>query len=130
MSITSTVKLVLTCLCVAATVSIGVAVARAPAAVSLQASIGLAELPKQGVETYALIHQGGPFASEKDGATFGNRERILPAKKRGYYLEYTVPTPGLSHRGVKRIVCGGARTMPDVCYYTADHYASFRRIVP
>jgi len=107
-----------------------VAVARAPAAVSLQASIGLAELPKQGVETYALIHQGGPFASEKDGATFGNRERILPAKKRGYYLEYTVPTPGLSHRGVKRIVCGGARTTPDVCYYTADHYASFRRIVP
>lgn len=103
---------------------------RAPAPASLHATIGLAELPKQGVETYTLIRQGGPFASEKDGAMFGNRERMLPAQKRGYYLEYTVPTPGLNHRGVKRIVCGGARTTPDVCYYTADHYASFRKIVP
>jgi ribonuclease T1 len=92
-------------------------------------TINLAELPKQGVQTYVLIHQGEPFASEKDGVVFGNRERLLPAKKRGYYLEYTVKTPGLNHRGVKRIVCGGARTKPDVCYYTADHYASFRKIV-
>ncbi len=130
MSRLSTVKLVLTCLCIAAAASAGVALGRAPTPVSLHATIGLAELPKQGVETYTLIHQGGPFLSEKDGATFGNRERVLPAQKRGYYLEYTVPTPGLSHRGVKRIVCGGARTTPDACYYTADHYASFRKIVP
>lgn len=126
----SSAKLVITCLCIVTAASAGVAMGRAPAAASWQASMGLAELPRQGVETYTLIHQGGPFASEKDGATFGNRERILPAKKRGYYLEYTVPTPGLNHRGVKRIVCGGARTTPDVCYYTADHYASFRKIVP
>jgi ribonuclease T1 len=92
--------------------------------------VRVAELPKQGVRTYTLIHQGGPFTSEKDGAIFGNRERMLPAKKRGYYLEYTVETPGLNHRGVKRIVCGGERVTPDICYYTADHYASFRKIVP
>ncbi len=130
MSRFSAVKLVLTFLCVAAVASTGVAIGRAPTPVSLQATIGLAELPKQGVETYTLIRQGGPFASEKDGAMFGNRERILPTQKRGYYLEYTVPTPGLSHRGARRIVCGGARTLPDVCYYSADHYASFRKIVP
>ena len=124
-------KLVLTTgLCVAAVVMSGALFARAPASVDLQTRIGLSELPRQGVQIYTLIHQGGPFATERDGVVFGNRERLLPLKKRGYYLEYTVPTPGLSHRGVKRIVCGGQRTLPDVCYYTADHYASFRQIVP
>lgn len=123
-------KLVITGLCVAAVVMSGALFARAPASVDLQSTIGLSELPKQGVQIYTLIHQGGPFATERDGVVFGNRERLLPLKKRGYYLEYTVPTPGLSHRGVKRIVCGGQRTLPDVCYYTADHYASFRQIVP
>ena len=79
---------------------------------------------------YALIHQGGPFASEKDGVVFGNRERLLPPRTRGYYREYTVPTPGLKHRGVRRIVCGGEPRTPEMCFYSADHYASFRRIVP
>ncbi len=123
-------KLVLTGLCVAAVVMSGALFARAPATVNLQTTVSLGELPKQGVQIYALIHQGGPFATERDGVVFGNRERLLPLKKRGYYLEYTVPTPGLSHRGAKRIVCGGQRTTPDVCYYTADHYASFRQILP
>jgi ribonuclease T1 len=123
-------KLVITGLCVAAVVMSGALFARAPASVDLQSTIGLSELPRQGIQIYTLIHQGGPFATERDGVVFGNRERLLPLKKRGYYLEYTVPTPGLSHRGVKRIVCGGQPTLPDVCYYTADHYASFRQIVP
>jgi ribonuclease T1 len=96
----------------------------------LQQTISLAELPRQGTEIYTRIHLGGPFATEKDGVVFGNRERLLPLKSRGYYREYTVPTPGLSHRGVKRIVCGGEKTRPEVCYFTSDHYASFRRIVP
>jgi ribonuclease T1 len=109
---------------------LGSAHARAPVQVDVQSIVRLAELPRQGEQIYALIHQGGPFATEKDGVVFGNRERLLPAKKRGYYLEYTVPTPGLSHRGIKRIVCGGQPRSPDVCYYTADHYASFRRIEP
>ena len=79
--------------------------------------------------TYALIREGGPFPYDKDGTVFGNRERLLPAHKRGYYREYTVRTPGSRNRGARRIVCGGKPRMPDACYYTSDHYASFREIV-
>lgn len=70
-------------------------------------SIALADLPAQGRATYALIHEGGPFPYEKDGTVFGNRERILPAQKRGYYREYTVKTPGARNRGARRIVVAG-----------------------
>lgn len=89
-----------------------------------------AELPVQGVETYERILKGGPFPYDKDGTVFGNRERLLPANKRGYYREYTVKTPYARNRGARRIVCGGPATQPDACFYTADHYASFRKIVP
>ena len=93
-------------------------------------TITLTALPRQGQQVMAQIRQGGPFRYEKDGTVFGNRERLLPLHKRGYYREYTVPTPGLSHRGARRIVCGGTQIRtPDACYYTEDHYASFRRIV-
>jgi ribonuclease T1 len=88
-----------------------------------------AELPREGRATYELIRQGGPFPSGKDGEVFGNRERMLPRARRGFYREYTVPTPGSRDRGARRIVCGGAARAPDACYYTADHYASFRLIV-
>jgi len=91
--------------------------------------IALAELPREGRETYALIREGGPFPHEKDGVVFGNRERLLPVHKRGYYREYTVRTPGSRNRGARRIVCGGKPRTPDACYYTGDHYASFREIV-
>jgi len=130
MSQSATAKLVLTGLLLTVALALGLAHARMPAQVDVQATVRLADLPKQGEQVYALIHQGGPFASEKDGTVFGNRERLLPAKKRGYYLEYTVPTPGARNRGVRRIVCGGQPRLPEVCYFTADHYASFRRIVP
>lgn len=93
-------------------------------------TVALSQLPQQGIDTYQLIHQGGPFPYEKDGTVFGNRERLLPAAKRGYYREYTVKTPRSRNRGARRIVCGGQTTAPDACYYTADHYASFRKIVP
>ena len=93
------------------------------------ATIALADLPRQGRETYELIRQGGPFPYGKDGTVFGNRERQLPAEKRGFYREYTVRTPGSSDRGARRIVCGGPPKAPHACYYTADHYASFRKIV-
>jgi ribonuclease T1 len=93
-------------------------------------SIALSALPQQGQDTHRLIRQGGPFPFDKDGVVFGNRERFLPMHTRGYYREYTVRTPGSRNRGARRIVCGGPATMPDACYYTADHYASFRQIVP
>jgi ribonuclease T1 len=93
------------------------------------AVIPVAELPREGRATYELIRQGGPFQSGKDGTVFGNREHLLPAAKRGFYREYTVPTPGSRDRGARRIVCGGPMKQPYACYYTADHYASFRMIV-
>jgi ribonuclease T1 len=104
--------------------------AKGPGFADTQATVSVAELPQQGVQVYGLIRQGGPFAYEKDGVVFGNRERLLPIQKRGYYREYTVPTPNSRDRGVRRIVCGGQTISPDTCYYTADHYASFRKIVP
>jgi len=123
-------KLVLTGFLLAAAWGTHLAQAKGPAVADTTMTIAVAELPRQGAETYRLIHQGGPFPYEKDGTVFGNRERLLPANKRGYYREYTVPTWGSRDRGVRRIVCGGAPRTPDACYYTADHYASFRRIVP
>jgi ribonuclease T1 len=122
------VKLALTGLLLAGL--FGSAQAKQGVATESNASVALASLPTQGHETYQRIHQGGPFPYEKDGVVFGNRERSLPAQKRGYYREYTVKTPGSRDRGARRIVCGGPATTPDACYYTADHYASFRRIVP
>jgi ribonuclease T1 len=96
---------------------------------SRSAAVQVVELPPQARETYGLIRRGGPFPYEKDGSVFGNRERLLPAAQRGYYREYTVATPGSRDRGARRIVCGGPARVPHACYYTADHYASFRKIV-
>lgn len=95
-----------------------------------QPSIALGELPAQGQRTYEAIRNGGPFRFEKDGSVFGNRERLLPREARGHYREYTVATPGVRHRGARRIVCGGESARPMACWYTADHYATFKRIVP
>ena len=78
-------------------------------------------------KTIALIQQGGPYPyPNKDGTTFYNREGKLPAQSQGYYREYTVPTPGISHRGARRIVTGGYP--PTVYYLTVDHYDSFQRL--
>jgi len=102
----------------------------AAAAANAMATVPLAELPAQARQTYRLIRAGGPFPYERDGGTFFNRERLLPPQPRGFYRAYTVPTPSARTRGARRIVCGGAQaTAPEVCFYTADHYASFRRIV-
>lgn len=91
--------------------------------------VNVGQLPVEARRTHQLIRDGGPFPYSKDGTVFGNRERLLPRASRGYYREYTVPTPGSRDRGARRIVCGGQRpTAPDACYYTDDHYASFRLI--
>jgi ribonuclease T1 len=130
MSRVTKLKSVLTGFLLAGLVATGWVQAKGPAPDGVQITIPAKKLTEQGIKTYALIHQGGPFPYEKDGTIFGNRERLLPSHKRGYYREYTVDTPGLRHRGKRRIVCGGKPTTPDACYYTADHYASFRKIVP
>ncbi len=83
-------------------------------------------LPPEAIETLQAIEQGGPFPYSRDGVVFQNRERHLPERPRGYYREYTVPTPGESDRGARRIVAGG--NPPEVFYYTADHYRSFRQV--
>ncbi|RJF71588.1 ribonuclease [Deinococcus cavernae] len=93
--------------------------------------ISLRELPREGQQMHVLIGKGGPFRYSKDGATFGNREGLLPSHARGYYREYTVKTPGEDDRGARRIICGGQPvTSTAECYYTADHYSTFRRIRP
>jgi ribonuclease T1 len=94
------------------------------------ASVLLTQLPAEAQFTAHLIRTGGPFPYAKDASIFGNRERQLLKQPKGYYREYTVKTHELTNRGPRRIVCGGwqAKT-PDVCFYTDDHYMSFRRIV-
>lgn len=82
------------------------------------------DLPPEARETLKLIRQGGPFPYGKDGSTFGNREKRLPSRERGYYKEYTVKTPGSRDRGARRVVAG----MRGELYYTSDHYNTFRRI--
>jgi guanyl-specific ribonuclease Sa len=81
-------------------------------------------LPPEAQQTLRLIARGGPFPYPQDGSVFGNRERRLPDKPRGYYHEYTVDTPGLNHRGTRRIITGGQP--PVVYYYTDDQYDTFR----
>lgn len=103
--------------------------AKGPVQTGGMATVQLAELPQQGRETFQLIRQGGPFPYAKDGSVFGNRERLLPSQNRGYYREYTVRTPGSRDRGARRLVCGGQPRTPDACYYTSDHYSSFKRVV-
>jgi ribonuclease T1 len=86
--------------------------------------IPAAQLPREAQDVLKRIRAGGPFAYKQDGVVFGNRERLLPRRERGYYHEYTVPTPGARDRGARRIVTGA----PDEFWYTDDHYRSFRRI--
>jgi ribonuclease T1 len=95
-----------------------------PEFLSGMAAVRQAELPLEAQDTFHLIKQNGPFPFPRDGVVFGNRERQLPAHPRGYYHEYTVKTPGARNRGARRIVCG---VVPE-CYYSDDHYQSFRQI--
>ena len=89
-------------------------------------SIAAGDLPPEARRTLELIDRGGPFPYSKDGSTFGNREGLLPSASRGYYREYTVPTPGEGDRGARRIVTGDRDRE---FFYTDDHYASFSVIL-
>ena len=119
----------------------------APGRVDVQRlpDIRLRQLPPEAHDTLRLIQTSGPFPHDRDGITFGNREGLLPPAARGHYSEYTVSTPGLKHRGARRIVVGCERQPPQKVspaplrlphcrgggefFYTADHYRSFSRIV-
>lgn len=87
--------------------------------------VKLDQLPQEASETVELIDAGGPFPYDRDGVVFQNREEILPEERRGYYHEYTVPTPGSDDRGARRVVTGDEGEY----YWTEDHYRSFERIV-
>ncbi|GBU15389.1 hypothetical protein AwPolaro_07670 [Polaromonas sp.] len=126
-----TAALVLVCGLCGVGVYSGTAQAKEALGPSHASTITQAQLPVQGRDVLVLIYQGGPFRYGKDGTVFGNRERILPAHERGYYREYTVKTPAVRSRGARRIVCGGLQpAAPDACYYSDNHYASFRKITP
>ncbi|MGT2463387.1 ribonuclease domain-containing protein [Sinomonas atrocyanea] len=88
------------------------------------AEVKASQLPREARDTLALIARGGPYPYSRDGVVYSNFEKILPARPSGYYHEYTVPTPGSSDRGARRIVEG----QQGDSYYTDDHYASFRFI--
>ena len=89
------------------------------------------ELPGEARDTLHIIRKGGPYPYAKDGSIFSNREHILPKQPRGFYHEFTVKTPHARDRGARRIICGGkagAQQVLETCYYTDDHYASFKKI--
>jgi ribonuclease T1 len=100
-------------------------VAASAAAFSGVGEVKANALPLEARETIALIRKGGPFPYQRDGISFGNREKILPPRKRDWYREYTVKTPSARDRGARRIVSGRDGTL----YYTDDHYRSFKRVV-
>lgn len=92
------------------------------------ATIAASALPAEARQTLSLIKQGGPYPFEKDATVFGNREKILPKRSRGYYHEYTVVTPHSHDRGARRIIAGGVAATSGEYYYTEDHYTSFKKI--
>lgn len=90
------------------------------------ADISVNALPAEARETLRLVEKGGPYPFDRDGIVFGNFEKRLPIKDRGYYHEFTVKTPGVKHRGARRIVTGKGGEK----YYSDDHYKTFKRIIP
>ncbi|MET3176541.1 UNVERIFIED_ORG: ribonuclease T1 [Arthrobacter sp. UYCu721] len=96
----------------------------APANPSGLPAIKESQLPAEARTTLAAIRAGGPYRYSQDNKTFGNFERILPRQDSGHYREYTVPTPGDSDRGARRIITGSEGEK----YYTQDHYDSFKFI--
>ncbi len=99
--------------------------ARTPTALTIP-TISIGQLPPEVRDTLVRIRRGPPFPYRQDGTIFSNRERRLPQAPRGYYREYTVPTPGAQTRGARRLVLGDRQEI----YYTPDHYSSFMQVRP
>ncbi|MFE1296702.1 ribonuclease domain-containing protein [Streptomyces sp. NPDC058733] len=109
----------------ATTASRAPAAAATPSWAAGMATVRESGLPAEARHTLDLIDRGGPFPYARDGIVFGNVEGRLPRHPRGYYHEYTVPTPGSRDRGARRLVTGrGGET-----YYTDDHYDTFRAVL-
>jgi len=107
-----------------------IAVVAPPSIALVPATVSAAALPTEARTTLSRIRTGGPFPYPRDGVVFNNRERLLPAMPHGHYREYTVPTPEARNRGARRIVCGAPVATLSECYYSDDHYRSFRKIQP
>ena len=98
--------------------------ARGPRPERRVGSVALSQLPLEARQTADLVRRGGPFPYRRDGVVFENREHRLPARERGYYHEYTVPTPGSRDRGARRLISGHDGEL----YYSGDHYRTFQRV--
>lgn len=97
-----------------------------PVSAQQAAQVGYpAFLPAEAHPVLDRIANGAAHPYRQDGSVFQNREGRLPQQARGYYREYTVPTPGSDTRGARRIIAGG--NPPVEYWYTGDHYGSFRR---
>lgn len=93
-----------------------------------------AGLPAEVADAVVAVRNDGPYLRPRDdGGIFGNRERLLPGKPRGYYREYTVRAPRERFPGPRRLITGGQPRLgaePVEWFYTADHYGSFCELVP
>ncbi|WP_239150089.1 ribonuclease domain-containing protein, partial [Burkholderia pseudomallei] len=92
-------------------------------------TIPASRLPREAATTLSLIAAGGPYPYGKDGAVFGNYERILPKMRRGYYHEYTVPTPPPPQNGARRQKRGGPKRGGDQFFLNRRHKKNLKRIV-
>jgi ribonuclease T1 len=86
----------------------------------------LCALPAQAVQVWHAFSSGGTLPYSRDGIVFSNAQKRLPLESRGYYHEYTVPTPGAKTRGTRRLITGQQHEL----YYTGDHYGSFVVVDP
>lgn len=93
--------------------------------------VDLTQLPPEASDTLDEIKAGPPYRYPgHDGGVYHNNNAVLPGKPDGYYLEFTVVTPGSDDRGARRIIAGGPERgwANREFYYTGDHYNTFARI--
>jgi guanyl-specific ribonuclease Sa len=74
--------------------------------------------------TLDRIAKGIRDAHPNDGSVFGNFERKLPSRPRGYYKEYVHRTRGINGPGPQRVILGRNGEI----FYTPDHYESFIKV--
>ena len=81
--------------------------------------MALSSLPAQAAQTVRLIKRAARSRTRATTASSSTTtSTCCRAEAGGYYHEYTVPTPGASNRGTRRIITGKDGEF----YYTGDHY--------